>query len=313
MSQIQAFNLNQYHFFIQIIDGAGKGQSFRIFPPRVVIGRGPECNIQINDNKVSRVQFEIHFKPEGLVIEDKALKGTTVVNKKSVQTHILQHKDIIHIGDTQIQFNIHDPQAQITGANRNFEVIQGQGKSTDAEKKQKSPMFYFLAVVILLLVGLLLVTSTETKEPIKLKTQEEIQKEIEESEKIKNDILQRQSQISALQQESKKEAQKHFIRGFRDYQNEQYSRSLEAFRTSLSLDPDHTMSKRYKTLANKKRQELIDHQMELGEKYRSKQMYDRCAAAFESVLYIINNRKVNKYQLAREKMLECQLLKGGNQ
>lgn len=309
MNKIQTAVLSQYHFLLQILEGSGKGQSFRIFPPRVSIGR-VDCNIIINDPKVSRTQCILYFKPEGIALEDQANKGNTIVNEKPVQKVILQHKDILQFGDTKIQFIIQDPNFDAEKNKKNFEVIQG--KKDDAKEKKSSPMFYFLVVIIVLLLALILLSTTKKQELPALKTQAEINKEIEASTKIQEEIRLKQSQVPQAIQESKHEAQKHFIRGFRDYQNEQYSRALEAFRTALSLDPDHEMSKRYKTLSTKKRQELIDKQMELGEKYKSKNMYDRCAASFEAVLYIINNRKISKYQLAREKMLECQLLKGGN-
>jgi tetratricopeptide (TPR) repeat protein len=94
------------------------------------------------------------------------------------------------------------------------------------------------------------------------------------------------------------EANRHYLEGFRDYNNGQYSRAVRSFETSLAIDPTHKLAGRYREYAMRSREEYISGQLEMGKQYHEKQMYGRCAASLEKVLVEIRDESDLRYKEA---------------
>ena len=101
------------------------------------------------------------------------------------------------------------------------------------------------------------------------------------------------------------ESQRHYMEGFRDYQKGQWSRAIRSFETAQAIDPKNEVAGRYRRLAEKQRDEMINILTIEGRRYREKSMYARCSAAFEKVLIEIPNKQDVKYKAAEAMKNEC--------
>ena len=102
-------------------------------------------------------------------------------------------------------------------------------------------------------------------------------------------------------------AQSYYIRGFRDYQQGQYRRAVEAFDTALSFFPNHTLARRYRTLAQRRLDEFIQYNMIEGRRYRERNNHSMCAAAFRNVMTVVRDQRDPTYIQAKENFDECMI------
>ncbi len=73
---------------------------FELTGSETTLGRGSDCEIQVDDNLVSRRHAIIHFRDGGFQIEDLNSSNGTFVNDKRVTSQPLLENDIIQIGNT---------------------------------------------------------------------------------------------------------------------------------------------------------------------------------------------------------------------
>lgn len=310
-------------FVLKVTAGPNKGDIFRISPPGLLIGRDSlTCKIALSDPRVSRQQCRIDFHPQGISIEDLSGKSTTLVNGTPLtKIHELNRGDEIQMGDTFFTFEVISDKA--AGALRT--APEGGFKPptpysapapqyTGPKKSYKGYMIIGGVLAVGALVFFLLPNAAKTNSTTKVTTNEVLDEKIQK-------VIEQQQRLESARGELADDksqgyynhytAEKNYIRGFRDYQNGKYSRAMEAFQTTLAVDPNHGNARRYFRLADKKRQEQVDQQMDLGLKYKDKNQYRLCVAAFAKVLQIINKPSDKKYILAKEQIKECRLCQGG--
>ncbi len=88
-----------------MIAGPTIGASFPLVDKRVVIGRGEDCDLPINDTSVSRVHAEIHALEGGRYeVVDKDSSNGVRVNGVELNRTILDASDVIELGDVQLKF-----------------------------------------------------------------------------------------------------------------------------------------------------------------------------------------------------------------
>lgn len=300
--------LNAVDFILHIEEGPDAGKAFRIRPPKILVGRDPEkCQIILSDSKVSRQQCVIQFN-DHITCIDVSTRKTTAVNGHIISERIIAPGDIISFGHTKIKF--------LTRTNENakpqLESIKKSPEQAEKEQGRKKFRLYIIVIAFLAIALNFLQQKSPTAPAEKLITQEEINKQVEESKE-------RTSLIKESHKNSQRHTDKnyiynvetHFISGFRDFQNGQYSRALESFGTTIATDQQHKRAQQYARSARKKKAELIDTHLRDGVKYKEKMMYSRCAAEFEKAIVYINNINSKKYLLARSQLEECRLLKAG--
>jgi hypothetical protein len=71
---------------------------------RFVIGRRPTCDIQINDQGVSKEHTVILTVGNDQILEDLKSTNGTLVNGEKTERHILQNGDVIEIGRYKIKY-----------------------------------------------------------------------------------------------------------------------------------------------------------------------------------------------------------------
>jgi hypothetical protein len=298
-------------YFIKITQGPNKGDVYRISPPGVIVGRDPSASqITLFDARVSRQQCRIDFLEDLIIIEDLGGKGSTLVNGEPITKHNLNHGDSVTVGDSILIFEVGDTPPKLAAAPKPNAGGKNTGNSFSAPAgPDKKPLRFILIFLVAGIVsaGLYFMPEDKKSAPVKVGGPDDIDVAIEEVQKRQLELEKPHSAYSEQDLYNKRSAEKHFIRGFRDYQNGKYTRAIEAFQTTLATDPKHARARRYYKLAEKKRLDMVDYHMDLGRKYRDKGMYKYCMAEFEKVLQIINQPSHKKYQLAKEQIKECRL------
>jgi pSer/pThr/pTyr-binding forkhead associated (FHA) protein len=85
--------------------GPTPGAEFALAQPRVVIGRGEECDISINHASVSRVHAEIHALGDGRyeVVDRESANGIRV-NGVDLKRSLIDARDTVELGDVVMKF-----------------------------------------------------------------------------------------------------------------------------------------------------------------------------------------------------------------
>lgn len=97
-------------------DRSGKCYLVKIYPPthagglvelgdqRFLIGRGSECQLEINDSAVSRQHAYIELRAGNYMLVDMGSTNGTFVNDERVEKHWLSAGDFVRIGSNIIKF-----------------------------------------------------------------------------------------------------------------------------------------------------------------------------------------------------------------
>ncbi len=88
-----------------IILQEGEATTFELTDDETVIGRHPECNLQINSNMVSRKHARVTKDSSGYLVEDMGSGNGTFVNGKKIEgPTTLNHEDRIKLGPVLLRF-----------------------------------------------------------------------------------------------------------------------------------------------------------------------------------------------------------------
>ena len=86
------------------LNGAHKGEDFRLRVGKNVIGTASDCDIVLSDKKLSRKHSTIRYEGGEFQIADLDSSNGTHVNDEKVQKHDLIDNDIIKLGDIEFEF-----------------------------------------------------------------------------------------------------------------------------------------------------------------------------------------------------------------
>lgn len=70
----------------------------------VIIGRGEECAVRLDDTLVSRHHCRIEHSPDGWVAIDLKSRNGTLIENQRLERRTLKHGDVIRIGAAALQF-----------------------------------------------------------------------------------------------------------------------------------------------------------------------------------------------------------------
>ena len=82
----------------------GEATTFELTEEETVIGRHPECTIQINSNMVSRKHAQVTNENGRYVIEDLGSANGSHLNNTRIQKSQLAHADVVQCGSLMIRF-----------------------------------------------------------------------------------------------------------------------------------------------------------------------------------------------------------------
>jgi pSer/pThr/pTyr-binding forkhead associated (FHA) protein len=91
-------------YSLAVILGANAGQIFPVTRPRVVLGRGVNCDIQLQDSEVSRRHAMLEIKGDTATITDLGSTNGTFVDGIRVSTRPIEAHQEFCLGTTTLMF-----------------------------------------------------------------------------------------------------------------------------------------------------------------------------------------------------------------
>jgi pSer/pThr/pTyr-binding forkhead associated (FHA) protein len=82
------------------------GKPFALTDRRIVIGRDDSCDLVLGGKGVSRRHASISPTPNGYLLRDESVNGTTVNGRPLSGTHLLLHGDRIQLHDEELRFDV---------------------------------------------------------------------------------------------------------------------------------------------------------------------------------------------------------------
>ncbi|MCB9475397.1 MAG: FHA domain-containing protein [Deltaproteobacteria bacterium] len=92
------------HPSLEVLFGANKGGKFLLTPGKHLIGRGDDCNIRLDDEKISTHHAEIVIEGSEAHFRDLGSTNGSVINNRLQPKATLHHRDVVLLGHTKIKF-----------------------------------------------------------------------------------------------------------------------------------------------------------------------------------------------------------------
>jgi pSer/pThr/pTyr-binding forkhead associated (FHA) protein len=330
MSQAAIQPRTGFRFMLTVRDGPDAGASFQLLPPKVTIGRGPENNVVLNDSRMSRSAAVVDFAPDKITVTDLSSRPSLAVNGELYHAASIKDGDVIQIGSTQFLFVVEalvlappsPPESAGLSVVKPFPTAQGsplgqtQGFSTQplprptpkVSSNSRLPMYIVVIIVGGLLASVLVTNKVAQLKERQLRTAEDIEKDTKMTEERTEVLIKKRTFANDEEKTRFEEAQKHYLEGFRDYQEHQWARAMKSFETASAIDPEHELARRYYKLAEKQRDEMTADLSIEGRRYKDKHMYARCSSALEKAMIAIPNKDDLKYKEIEALKKECDLL-----
>jgi len=292
-------SLHRVRTIFTIVKGIGKGSSFQMVSDKIVIGRDRTNDICIRDPRSSRRHALIEQVAGTLRVRDLSSQNGIMLNGTPCKTAQLNHRDVISIGDTDIQLQIGE----------SAELMEEKSTRVMKSEKKKGNRVIFYIIVFALAYGtyLLLKNQKMKNNDYGLTTDRVLEAQTEAAKKYTRDIL-RSKMISGRLSRQFREAQSNYIRGFREYQQENYSAAIQSFSAALAIFPKHKLANKYLDFATKRLFELAQEYLTDADIYFESGRYEMSRSSYENVMNLINDRNNKTYQFAKERIKTIELI-----
>jgi len=87
-----------------LVQGPNVGTVFPLNEQKLLIGRGEECQIALDDASVSRVHVEVLRTEHGLMILDQGSSNGLRINGADLPSAMLRSGDVVELGDVRLKF-----------------------------------------------------------------------------------------------------------------------------------------------------------------------------------------------------------------
>lgn len=248
-----------------VVQGKDVGICFSVLGDLIFVGR-EGCQVQINDDNMSRKHAEITWKGDHYLIRDLGSSNGIVHNGQKVEEARLVPGDLVMMGLTVLEVY---PAGQMKKRDKPM-LAPGQGPklavvpaATAAAAKPKvdaaKQAVQKKRTLIIAGLGLLVVIAYLSEDTKTIKENARLPQEEEESEKPKKK-LKKDDLAKAIAEyvpnykldtQQRKDAEVFFRNGVRELQNKNYRRAFTAFDTALTVDPSHDLAKIYLKTAKK--------------------------------------------------------------
>lgn len=311
-----------------IISGPLSGSKIRMTRAQFSIGRSQECDLSLpNDPKVSRKHAEVYWAGNCFHIRSLVSQNPVLINGKPISDSEIHAGTIIQLGESKLKFDepggelaVPHPRNHIAavppmGMPPGFPQAAPRPQPNKVPKRNSSSGFNKKRLIIYGTLGLLawwLFTDSGSnkKDPFAIRTEKEIEADIQEARELQE--LAEKTRADRLNPTiAERNAQEHYVKGFRDFRKGQFERSISSFQACLALDPDHPLCNRYLKLSHKKFGELIQYYMVLGRKYRDQNQFRECRSAFRNVMVMVKDPSNPIYKEAKSNYTACNSLVEG--
>ena len=89
---------------LQVMNTALQGREFALEGGNIVIGRAPDCQIQIDQNSVSRAHVRIVQQGGRFLAQDLGSRNGMKINGIEMSEAELRSGDVLHVGEVQLRF-----------------------------------------------------------------------------------------------------------------------------------------------------------------------------------------------------------------
>jgi pSer/pThr/pTyr-binding forkhead associated (FHA) protein len=100
----QALSSAQLPDRLIIVQGPNVGTVFPLIEQKLLVGRGEECQISLDDASVSRVHVEVLRTEHGLMILDQGSSNGLRINGADLPSAMLRSGDVVELGDVRLKF-----------------------------------------------------------------------------------------------------------------------------------------------------------------------------------------------------------------
>ena len=266
----------------------------KLLKKELLIGRSPQCDLQItSDKKVSREHAKIVMDERGVSIHNLNPNNKTLVNHQEVNSLALVPGSEIQIGDTLLffQLEIYEPSPEQHEMHAAIGGIPDQNISSNSEEAEKKKRFYMIVgAVAVLFVVLMSMDEEEKVDPYEFRDAQSIEEEITEVYKRKQD-LEAEYYSSGKNSEQYIKAKANYTQGMREYRARNYTRAISYFRASLSFFPGDPLAERYLAQAQRKLEEEIQYYLGRANTLKEKAKYRQAMSHYRHVLTLINDKE----------------------
>lgn len=307
-----------------VLSGSDKGVAYRLVSQKITLGRDPDNDIVLNDSRASRHHCVISISGSQIIAKDVGSKSGIFINGQKFQETMLSLNQPFQVGDTLLclkwtgtpenqtsALQTRGPSAPSNRPSPQMSVMGGSvSRGPPQQKSSKSAFYGAVALIGILLFFVLTQTPKKGGKDYGLRTDAQIEEDIQSVQKRKDDIF-REKVAAGVFNSQAGEAQAAYIQGFRDFREANFNRAIQSFTAALALNPDHVLASKYKRLAEKKLDELIQYNMLEGKRAYDQNRFELSRAAYRNVLIVLNDPNNHIYQEAKERLQEVELLLKG--
>jgi pSer/pThr/pTyr-binding forkhead associated (FHA) protein len=87
-----------------VVQGPDVGSVFALTEQKLLVGRGEECQIALDDASVSRVHLEVIRTEHGLMVLDQGSSNGLRINGTDLPSAMLRSGDLLELGDVRLKF-----------------------------------------------------------------------------------------------------------------------------------------------------------------------------------------------------------------
>ena len=87
---------------LQVAKGAGVGSSVEVGDSPVLIGRGDECDLRLDDDYLSSRHARVSWRGSQLILEDMGSTNGLYVNGQRAYSTNITLGDVVHIGHSAL-------------------------------------------------------------------------------------------------------------------------------------------------------------------------------------------------------------------
>jgi pSer/pThr/pTyr-binding forkhead associated (FHA) protein len=87
-----------------VVQGPDVGATFPLTEQKLLVGRGEECQIALDDASVSRVHLEVIRTEHGLMVLDQGSSNGLRINGTDLPSAMLRSGDLLELGDVRLKF-----------------------------------------------------------------------------------------------------------------------------------------------------------------------------------------------------------------
>lgn len=235
------------------LTGKNKGKVYWINEPRIVMGRGKECKVQVYDQKSSREHAEIVKKDDSYIVTDLKSQNGIIINDLKISQYTLRPDDKIVIGQTVYKFSLEDEAlSKLKNEAEDDAPHKVAQPSPEEEKKKRS---FGIAFILLLLFAVFFIDEEEQVVVPKKANESALGEEEDLSEEVTKLLMQKKN---SEDKELNEKLMSIFQRGLREFREKNYFRAINEFNLALILSPNHPKAEFYRA----KTQQALDNDIE---------------------------------------------------